>query len=1153
MINLNRLKPIWLVRNETVIDELKKACNLVYAWYDQLSTHQDSSSIYYRVKAATSGGCFEFATWSVSDADDLITALCRESKIKWSSIDTHWDVQKSYIPALTNFMRLVCVVMWARRVMVAPLFFPAPNKVDGVLDQICSLFSHVSTLSVVRSLHAGSQIEGVVYPYDDNGRRATIWARILLSTTLYSVDDFDSETVPELLFNSYGKRDSVLRGCDALAFVKTIYRDNAAANEYLNNYDAKVVHERTERLNKSRERRRERDAKRPRRDNKYSNKSYSDSIQVCQAYATCSDEETLGSIIKDHFIPIRYRRIFDLDSGYYDCLDPKVLNLVNIFSAQLEGFLIYKRYESPKLPNSNAPVLHSYISMYLPHFFMERDGNLDEYPTSLNEFSSFLYVTWDRQGTESTFNFGKKPPMTLLAYLEMHVSIHGYSNDTHYQKVKSFDLYFSYIYEHRQHIRLADNFKNLISASCYPRVARSFGTSKKSLPRKYFGAFVSMLYSFEYLVTHLNSMAEGETFGVENGELVLPSESDLRYKEHWAGIWGSGVGVRAVDQSVLNYCPIFYSDSKIYRLEYIPRFYNPSEYEIWVADPALKSTVDPKKKNSVRQKVERIAPNDVRVTQVMCETGFRQLHTIWLDLQRYDKRVVRSSESSLTVLQVATDKAHGAWTAIVARHVVDILDRQRAWYQKCSDPKYSEDVHYNGNSKSKFGSFKPLFRKYFGHPRSWSVYTKFPIFLAALKYFIERQIGDDTDYNLVNIKRDDDHFVEFDDYSAYPHNSFAWLDVCSEYTPHGLRAAFITEALNFLPPSIVGQYFTGQTPEQVLYYQIVDGVQIPGHRQILTEYLSRNLDAFSAAEAPDIAERIIKLNASLVRSIKENVSEAIQRFGLVSLQGIKRSTQKSSTNGLDLLIAQKFTELAYNTTHICPFANKCPVEIVKALGNTRPCAVCPYAIRGIMHLPAISAEKDKYKELMAGVSTKLKVYIGRDHKSRDLQEIENLNAEHDFYTREALALEAVEQQLYELHKSGNAQSFIVQGKEDLVCHFERIELDGGGALMKRLVDVLAWPNATSPDLDLRLANVRAKLLMHDGRPEELLKIPEGPPASQLFSVIKSMVDSGRLDVMDLIRLANAETPVGSPDERPDLIAQLNSRDEITQWPSGKTR
>lgn len=1138
MINHSASKPIWLIPDDKIVKELKYACEKVYQCYMKYFSYGDTSSIYFKLSQATGGGVFDFDNWTKHDVELMLTGLYRNSRMVWSDVNPDWTFSDSYKPSFVNFLKMVCVMMWARRVFLAPLDLTMPSKIDWVYDDICEMFAFVSPLSKIRSLHANSKLEGGYYEFDDNGRRATLWSRLLLSTSFYDVDEFDPKDFHALFQLSYGARDLPLQGYDTTSFLRAIYDENEEAMELLSFIEQSMTVEKLRKLEETRARRAANDALRQRvkGSSRRVRVDYGPSIEICIAFSKGSSDVSLRELIHGHFTAVRYSRLFQSDSQLYRYLDPKVSGFVDKLRVQHESFLVSKRYENDNSQNANLTILSSYASVYLPHFFLSRDGNLDEYPENFNQFKCFVYVTWDQQGVEKGFHFLKPPPLTLLGFLKLHVDIHGMGVDSHYARVKNFELYFSYIQEHRLQIADADSFSSTFNSSCFPRVARSYGTKKKALPRKYFAAFVSMLYSFEYLVMHLNFMAEGQAYGVTNGRLVKVTPKQLRFAGRWAGIWGTGKNVRVVDLSALNYCPIFYFDEKIYRFEYIPRFYNPSDFEVFVKtkpvrDSDLREAMD--NGGGTRTAVERIAPNDVRVTLVMCETGLRQRHTIWLDLDKYDYKIDKSSKSMLTVLDIATDKAHGAWTAIVARHVVQILDNQRAWYESCSDPAYNEPLPYNGNPRSKFGMFRPLFRKYTGAPRSWTVYNKFPIFLLALKYFIEKQLGDDTDYELAYLKSEDGQLREFSDYSPEAGDDFTWEDLVSEYTPHGLRAAFITEALNFLPPSIVGSLFTAQTPELVLYYQIVDGIEIPGHREILADYLAKNLDGFSHDEAPEIADRIIKLNARLAMEIKENIPAAVQKFGLVSLQGVKEGK-----NGIDLLIAKSFTELAYNTTHICPFGNKCPVEVVNTYGNHQPCGICPYAIRGVMHLPAISAEKDKYKELMIGIVNKLNLYVGRGVKSQDVQSIENLNAEHDYYAREAFSLEVIEQELYKLYKSGAYESFIVQEKDELMSHFERVHVDGGDAIMKRLVDVLAWPDSTSPDLDLKFANVRTKLLMHDGNLEELLNVQKGNPASQLFSVIKSMVDSGRLDVMELVRLANEDPKPRVLDEEPDLIAQL---------------
>ncbi|WP_318865732.1 hypothetical protein, partial [Pseudomonas soli] len=113
----------------------------------------------------------------------------------------------------------------------------------------------------------------------------------------------------------------------------------------------------------------------------------------------------------------------------------------------------------------------------------------------------------------------------------------------------------------------------------------------------------------------------------------------------------------------------------------------------------------------------------------------------------------------------------------------------------------------------------------------------------------------------------------------------------------------------------------------------------------------------------------MRLNARLGASIHKDPVKAIDKHGLISLTGVREGQ-----SGLEVLRAKRYTKLAYNLCHICPFDNRCPEEVVKQLGAGRPCVLCPYAIRGVDHLPAICAEKDKSKEIMREILDKLREY-----------------------------------------------------------------------------------------------------------------------------------------------------------------------------------
>jgi len=69
---------------------------------------------------------------------------------------------------------------------------------------------------------------------------------------------------------------------------------------------------------------------------------------------------------------------------------------VKVFSSMVDGF--YKSFmHSMRLQNSTnhefvLGLLMSYVMCYLPNFFLERDGDLLDYPKNLNDFNCTLFL-----------------------------------------------------------------------------------------------------------------------------------------------------------------------------------------------------------------------------------------------------------------------------------------------------------------------------------------------------------------------------------------------------------------------------------------------------------------------------------------------------------------------------------------------------------------------------------------------------------------------------------------------------------------------------------------------------------------------------------------------------------------------------------------
>ncbi|MNP62431.1 hypothetical protein D3C76_1577150 [compost metagenome] len=105
----------------------------------------------------------------------------------------------------------------------------------------------------------------------------------------------------------------------------------------------------------------------------------------------------------------------------------------------------------------------------------------------------------------------------------------------------------------------------------------------------------------------------------------------------------------------------------------------------------------------------------------------------------------------------------------------------------------------------------------------------------------------------------------------------------------------------------------------------------------------------------------------------------------------------------------------------------------------------------------------------------------------------------------------------------------------MLGHYARFAIKDEAKLLKRLIDVQNFPDATSPDLDCRLAHLRAVLMMHDGSLREHLRIPQyrtGTLASQVATQIATMVRTEAIDSFDVHRICAEEYVQNKIHEQP---------------------
>ncbi|GHS84221.1 hypothetical protein PAGU2196_50550 [Pseudomonas sp. PAGU 2196] len=1119
MINTSHIEPIWLIKNKEIGPAFDMAMIDVRHRYWKKYNTVDGGRPRDVLLALNQLGARPFFALKRAQVEQLLTCC-------FSGNDKREEIVNAIIPEfpvyrtapLISLLKLAFLRLWMEKKIILPLGWNCPIHSDAILDDLiqehadsCPMLIKIRELNPVSSLpYNGAMTK------KERDLRASGWMRLLVASNLHDAKSFTAEDARDLKLRSFGHKSELAR---FYTDDFSVFLANASNNPWMRDAVNQILAESREQAKQAHKLKYA-----SARKNQVS-KQHLKMVEKTRSYLEGTNHgiERLATIFSDTRDLSRAFRMENSPTlpGGLELLPEKVVNFCKMLNTTYLAYIKSRRLESEKNTRTPLYYLLAYCGPYLYKFFMNRDGNLELYPSTFNDFTCAIYITADADLLKEVGNFERELPETLISMISIIVEINQNTPDTQYQRTYPIDEFFDYIISQSAVIPNAEKVRNSFSPACYPKTVKRWGTSKKPIPRTYFSTFISMLYSLEYLTMHLNGMADGSEPGLVSGELAWPTLSELVHGSNWSGLWGQGaMSCESVDFNALNFSPIFYHNGKPTPFKYIPRFYR-------ISDMHIDGSLQP-----------RIIMNDVRSTLLMCETGIRQQHLLWLDKDRYANYVERNMTRPLAPLLVSTDKAHGEWTAIVSSRVIDILDRQSKWYERCTEASFQNTVWYNQNTNSKFGRLRPLFRLALT-PNRWSNYDPFRLLLLCLQQFFKFELGDMRCPDIVWCKPpagSTEEIITINDHSITSVSSITASTLTSDYTPHGLRAGFVSEAIKFLPPSIVGQWLTGQSEPLVNYYSVFDESDLGmTHQQMLCMSLMSNQSKLSSGDLPELAGAISKLNLTLKRDIAIDPVTAISQHRLMSLSSVKRE----STTGLDKILAKEVSELAFNTTHICPFNNICPKEVLDLFGEPNCCSACPFAIRGVAHLPAISAKKDKYRELMAGTLTLIQQYVERKPSARISTELEQLESENDRFAREACLLEAIEIQLFQMYEKGLERELMVKDREEIVKHYERFSLPEEAGLLKRLIDVQNFPDVSSEDLSMKLAHLRYILLMKEGDISKLLGIDPDkttPIATKVSAQISSMVLSGAITPYELFAVSSGDASaikelISAPDQK----------------------
>ncbi|QWA30509.1 hypothetical protein [Pseudomonas sp. RC3H12] len=501
MINLSKDKAVWLVPEGEVIAAFKKAVSFVRNIYRKASKGRGSSA--EKIEYCFNSYGLDFSGWELAHIERLLESTYRGSNTRIGDIDrSYHGLPESYDMTLSQFVRMVFITLWARKVFIAPLSIQTINHQVEIFDELCCNLD-LECLTIIRGVHPDSEIESIYKrdEFNDGSSRVSFWLRLLLSTDFYTVDDITEEGCKVLFDGANGSGKLPLRRYYVNDFLLTITHPRPSSKKMvesiISGYQEVKRKCKPERVYKGR-----RIATKTKHMKSSAQQAHEAALKMARSLANGETEFNFELMFKTHFPAHRIKGLFSLGESndrlpFFEESHPQVKNFAMHMDQVFGSFMKSKRLQRSSNYSFLRNLYMSYLTAYLPSFYMRRDGSLENYPRTLNEFNCSLYFTHESVFLDGVIRFDKVPPRTFLGYMEEYARAHGWVNETHYARVLVIDHFCQYIESNRLVLPDADKFKCNFTSACYPAVEKKSGTKKRPIPRPYFATFLSMLYSLE--------------------------------------------------------------------------------------------------------------------------------------------------------------------------------------------------------------------------------------------------------------------------------------------------------------------------------------------------------------------------------------------------------------------------------------------------------------------------------------------------------------------------------------------------------------------------------------------------------------------------------------------------------------------------------
>ncbi|MCC9661463.1 hypothetical protein LPA49_12965 [Pseudoalteromonas sp. MB41] len=624
----------------------------------------------------------------------------------------------------------------------------------------------------------------------------------------------------------------------------------------------------------------------------------------------------------------------------------------------------YVGHDSPEKSTKNQRInalryLNAYLFDYLPYFFSKNDTVI-QYPDTPEKFLGYIFIKPSSVMESVAFKSEQKIiyPCSFIDFTSLFVDMRKLhstdNNNTLRDTLATINRYFEYILTNFGNIDGLKLQSNPLDANKKKFGSRYSKSNKAMLDLNYwiyFRAFIktltkhAMLKSAEecYLYCKKNGLneiaADIKVIKEDISDFIDKTETSLSEQEVSNRIPVEGhLPISKVIELVEGYRPL-----KIFDVD-LSKFKRKS---IQLTEMGLMC------KHLDYQSFASIL--------VSAYAAQRASNASWLDADNFDADYIQDNNlpmESLVDIRIHTDKSKPTgFESLISREVMEVLLLARKLRGLNRNPNYVNPIKYQDNEQSKFGKLKPLLQN--SNSNSFRHYN-----LSLFLEIFEKCLTDSgiefvsqLRFGPVNVRSQDFYYFARlgsvpVSYSYYIRDNqkedfvpFSSIEYKSLITVHSLRKQLVTVFDVLIGDREAIGMITGQSEATVGYYS-------DSSPQIEGEIVKHKKLVIESVVAPEAV------------AFKEDDFEQTIDYREFAKKYRPITTHMTKEVGSGLYDLSSKDELSLNWTHLCPFGNDCPNEVVRTIGRMN-CHICPKAISTKHQAPAIAL---KIKKLLDDVA-----------------------------------------------------------------------------------------------------------------------------------------------------------------------------------------